>query len=203
MDSFVFSSRKRWIQAKAAFCPLLMDIPIHRWEWCVSCKISYLTYSLSADFPARILLNCILCCYFFSDEEHFNSSAMHQRFARIYYHSSLSFMRTGWITSMKKMLFFSIISAMVSAMYGIFDLSAISTAFHSLILILALLIVLPFIFIAISLGAVILVTAKKEHKIFFQARWMYLKRIHPFYRKGIYQYMNRIDWFQITDDTTH
>jgi hypothetical protein len=76
------------------------------------------------------------------------------------------------VTSMKKMFFSSIIFgyALLSAMYGIFDLTAISTAFHSLILTLAVLIVLPFIFIVISLGAVILVTAKKEHKIFFQTR---------------------------------
>jgi hypothetical protein len=97
---------------------------------------------------------------------------MHQRFARIYYHSSMSFIGTGRFTSMKKMLFFSIIPgyALVSAMYGIFDISAISATIHSLILMLAFLIVLPLIFIGISLGAVILVTAKKEHKIFFQAR---------------------------------
>jgi hypothetical protein len=97
---------------------------------------------------------------------------MHQRFARIYYHSSMSFIGTGRFTSMKKILFFSIIPgyALVSAMYGIFDISAISATIHSLILMLAFLIVLPLIFIGISLGAVILVTAKKEHKIFFQAR---------------------------------
>jgi hypothetical protein len=109
---------------------------------------------------------------FFDGIKHFNSGAMHQCFARIYYHSSMSFIGTGRFTSMKKMLFFSIIPgyALVSAMYGIFDISAISAAFHSLILMLAFLIVLPLIFIGISLGAVILVTAKKEHKIFFQAR---------------------------------